>query len=162
MSAARVLVIDDDQLHLTVLSCVLRRAGYDVLPAFGPRQALGIIRNESSIDVILSDVNMPEMRGTELVREAAQISPQTASLLMSGEDIGSAEVPPGVAVLKKPITKQDLLAAVQAACELSVQLGEKVASAIEHSAELERRSRKLRSDTEEVMMRARETLRQFS
>jgi DNA-binding NtrC family response regulator len=122
MSAARVLIVDDDQLVLAVLSGMLRIAGYEVLPATGPRQALGIIKNQTPVDVLLSDVDMPDMLGTELVLEAAQISPRTKSLLMTGGALSSAEVPHGVAVLRKPIAKKDLLDAVQAAWERSLQL----------------------------------------
>jgi DNA-binding NtrC family response regulator len=153
------LVVDDDQLHLTALSGLLRIAGYDVLPATGPLQALGIIKNESPVDVLLSDVNMPEMAGMELVLEAAQISPQTASLLMTGGVLNSNDVPAGLAVLRKPIAKQDLLDAVQAAWKRSLQLGERLAYEMERSAELMRHSQRLISETEEAIVRARETVR---
>ena len=153
------MVVDDDQVVLKVLSSMLRMAGHDVLAASGPRQALGIIKNQPPIDVLLSDVNMPEMAGTELVREAAQISPRTASLLMTGGVISSNEVPPGVAVLRKPIAKQDLLDAVQAAWKWSVELRERLAYEMERSSELKRHSQRLISESQEVIVRARETVR---
>jgi DNA-binding NtrC family response regulator len=159
MAAARVLVVDDDQLVLTFLSGMLHMAGYDVLPATEPRQALGIIKNDPPIHVLLSDMNMPEMPGKELILEAAQVSPLTTSLLMTGGVLSSAEVPQGVAVLRKPIFKQDLLDAVQAAWKRSVQLGEKLASEVERSAELKRHSQRLISETQEAIVRARETVR---
>jgi DNA-binding NtrC family response regulator len=159
MAAARVLVVDDDQVVLKVLSGMLRIAGYEVLPATGPSEALGMIKNQPPIDVLLSDVNMPEMAGTELIREAAQISPQTASLLMTGGVISSAEVPPDVAVLRKPFAKQDLLDAVQAALERSLQLRENLAYEIGRSAELKRHSQRLVSESQEAIIIARETVR---
>jgi CheY-like chemotaxis protein len=112
---ARILVVDDEALLLESLSKLLSRIGYDVLPARGSAQALAILESHSPVDVILSDVSMPEMRGTELVRECAQISPGTACLLMTAGMLDDSEVPSGVPVLRKPVLKVDLIAAVESA-----------------------------------------------
>jgi two-component system OmpR family response regulator len=64
-AAAKVLVVDDEPPVLEVVAQILRDGGYEVLPASGPRQAFEIIRNQSPIDVVVSDVSMPEMRSTE-------------------------------------------------------------------------------------------------
>ena len=125
MAAARILIVDDDVILLDVLGRTLRRQGYDVLLACHPREALTIVRQQAPIDVVLSDIMMPEMQGTELVREIAQISPQTAPLLMTA---GPAQVTDGIAVLRKPVSIQVLTSAVQAALEQSAQLRDDFAS----------------------------------
>ena len=68
---------------LAAVSQLLIRRGYHVLSASGPRQALEIVRTQTPIQLVLSDIEMPEMRGTELICEVARLSPQTAGLLMT-------------------------------------------------------------------------------
>jgi FixJ family two-component response regulator len=61
---------------------------------------------------------MPEMRGTELVREIVRLSPETACLLMTG--YFPSDVPDAVALLRKPFTLQELVSAVEAALAQSL------------------------------------------
>jgi response regulator RpfG family c-di-GMP phosphodiesterase len=159
MAAARVLVVDDDELHLVLMERLLSKCGLQVVPATGPRQALEIIKNDCGIDVIVSDVQMPQMPGTELVREAAQILPATASLLLTGGPVDPTEVPPGVAVLRKPIATRDLLAAVQAAFAKSLQLRMELAASRETNRQLKQENERLRAETEEAGRKAVETIR---
>src|SRR4051812_26619516 len=102
MAATRVLVVDDDSLMLEVVSRMLHREGYEVLPAHGPQQALDLVRNAHPVDLVLADIRMPEMSGPQLVREMADLSPRMASMLMTAGLIDTADVPEGVAVLRKP------------------------------------------------------------
>src|SRR5215472_11942829 len=101
MSTARILVVDDNAVMLDAISQMLRREGYEVFPAAGPSQALEIVRNNSP-DLALSDVVMPEMRGTQLVREIVRLSPQTVCVLMTGYCPG--DLANGIALLRKPFT----------------------------------------------------------
>jgi len=117
VATARVLVVDDDDLFLNATSRMLSRAGYEVLPANRPHQALEIIRKNPQIDLVISDVVMPEMRGTELVREIARIRPETARLLYTGGPTDPAEAPEGVRLLRKPLSHAELISAASAALE---------------------------------------------
>jgi two-component system, cell cycle sensor histidine kinase and response regulator CckA len=128
LSAARVLVVDDEQLCLDVTSRRLRREGYEVFPASGPRQALEIVKKNPLMDLVLSDIHMPEMRGTELVREIARISPRTASIFMTAFVLNPRDVPKGVALLKKPFSTQELIFAVQAALARSAEVSANLAA----------------------------------
>lgn len=121
MATARVLVVDDDDLFLNATSRMLSRAGYEVLPANRPHQALEIIRKNPPIDLVISDVAMPEMRGTELVREIARIRPETARLLFTGGPTDPAEAPEGVPLLRKPLSHAELISAASAALERSAE-----------------------------------------
>jgi CheY-like chemotaxis protein len=89
----------------------------------GPSQALEAIWNKRPIDVVLSDVMMPEMRGTELVREIPSILPQTACILMTGSELDPADVPEGVYLVFKPVSTPNLIAAIQAAIARSAEGG---------------------------------------
>jgi DNA-binding NtrC family response regulator len=159
MAAARVLVIDDNQLYLAALDKMLHRGGYQVLQATDARRALELIRNEPLIDVVLSDVMMPGMPGTDLAREVALISPQTAVVLMTGGVISSAAVPNDTTLLKKPFSMQDLFAAVQTAVVRSTQLRAMLASELEKVAGLQQHSKQLILELEKVHRDAAETCR---
>ena len=58
------MVVDDDAMMLASVSRMLSRQGYEVLPASGPRQALEIVRTPPPIQLVVSDVEMPERHMT--------------------------------------------------------------------------------------------------
>src|SRR5690242_8385552 len=104
MSRASVLVVDDDSSFLHAVNRILLREGYEVLPSGSPHQALETIRNVGPVDLVLSDIMMPNMPDTELVRQIAEFSPRTASVLMTGGCVDATALPNGVPVLKKPFS----------------------------------------------------------
>src|SRR5215472_12071509 len=120
MAAERIMIVDDDSLFLEVVTRILSRAGYEVFSAAGPRDALEIIRNNAPVDLVVSDVAMPEMRGTQLVREVVRLSPQTARVLMTGSARALEDVPDDVPLLRKPFTGERLITAVETALARSV------------------------------------------
>jgi CheY-like chemotaxis protein len=63
----RILIIDDDDLVLKTFALVVKRAGYDVLTATGYEEALKIINSER-LDLVLSDIRMPERNGVETIK----------------------------------------------------------------------------------------------
>jgi len=63
----RVLIVDDSKATRSMVAFTLRRAGYDVAEAENGRQALAAIE-DSRFDLLIADVNMPEMNGFEMVR----------------------------------------------------------------------------------------------
>ena len=153
-ATARVLVVDDDATMLVSVSRMLSRQGYEVLPAYGPSQALEIVRTPPPVQLILSDVEMPEMRGTQLVSEVFKLSPETAGLLMTG-GIEPPDVPEGVAVLKKPFSTAELILAVQSTLARSVELYGRM-------RELAERNERLRSELQRAVEKRIGTLRQSS
>jgi DNA-binding NarL/FixJ family response regulator len=158
MSAARVLVVDDEPAVLRIVSSILRYKGYEVLPTSSPRQALEIVKNDPPINLIVSDIGMPEMSGAELVREVARISPQTAPVLMTGGIVEPGQVPVGVPVLRKPLSTENLLSACQAALERSASLSTQLARAREKCDELRREGNRLRSECGAAVQRSAELI----
>ena len=154
-AAARVLVVDDDALMLATVSEILSRQGYEVLPASGPRQALEIVRTPPPVQLILSDIAMPEMRGTQLVSEVFRLSPGTLGLLMTGDIACPSDVPEGIAIIRKPFSAQELILAVHSSLERSAELAARM-------RELAERNRRLRSELQEAVEKSIETLRQSS
>jgi two-component system response regulator PilR (NtrC family) len=82
MPATRVLVVDDERSMRELLSIVLRRDGYDVLLAADGKIAVEILKRER-VDVLITDIRMPEMNGVEVLREAKRIDPGMISIIMT-------------------------------------------------------------------------------
>jgi DNA-binding response OmpR family regulator len=61
----RILIVDDDQTFLVMLSALLKRQGYEILTAFDGLDALVKIK-ENSVDLILLDIMMPELNGYDV------------------------------------------------------------------------------------------------
>jgi hypothetical protein len=81
----RILVVDDEGPVLRVMCKILRRAGYIVHPAGGPFEAQDEIRRRGcELDLVVSDVMMPGMNGTELAAWLHARCPDTPVLLVSG------------------------------------------------------------------------------
>ena len=95
-----ILLADDEVLIRNVARKVLQSAGYFVLPANDGEEALNISRQyPGKIDVLLSDVNMPNLDGLELREQILFERPETKVLLMSGQVESPAE---SIPFLRKP------------------------------------------------------------
>jgi CheY-like chemotaxis protein len=81
----RVLLAEDDPSVAGIAEVMLSDLGHKVVRAANAEEALGILRSDAEIDLLLSDVVMPgEMNGVELARQAAEMRPQVKILLSSG------------------------------------------------------------------------------
>ena len=77
-----LLVVDDDESNLESLEGVFAKEGYTILLAQGGRQALEFVRKQR-VDVILTDLMMPEMDGLDLLRSIKTVSPESEVILMT-------------------------------------------------------------------------------
>jgi two-component system, NtrC family, response regulator PilR len=77
-----ILVVDDEPNIIEVLEIVLVDEGMEVLKSTSGREALAILR-EKEIDVVISDIKMPDFSGVELLREARQIAPETIFIMIT-------------------------------------------------------------------------------
>lgn len=104
MSACSILIVDDELMLRDVVVEALQDHGYDVLVASDGPGALEILRGPGRIDVVFSDVSMPNgMSGVELAERAAEIRPGIRVILASGFAKGQLPpIPKGVAFLPKP------------------------------------------------------------
>jgi signal transduction histidine kinase len=81
-TASRVLLVDDDEPVLALTAMMLREHGYSVLEANGGAAALGLLdRCDEPIDVLVTDLAMPGMRGSELAAYARRRRPDLPVLL---------------------------------------------------------------------------------
>jgi two-component system response regulator PilR (NtrC family) len=81
-AATRLLVVDDERSMRELLSIVLRRDGYDVLVAESGKAALDVLKRER-VDILITDIRMPEMSGVDVLREAKLIDPSIICIVMT-------------------------------------------------------------------------------
>jgi len=112
-----VLLCEDEEGVRHLIETVLTSHGYRVLAASGPLQALEIAA-ERSIDVLVSDVIMPDLSGPELARRMESLRPGVRTLFVSGytaETVrGRGRLPADSAFLEKPFHQLALLRAIRA------------------------------------------------
>lgn len=111
----RVLLVEDDSRVRTLGALVLRYAGYTVVTAGGPLEALDIVRADSDIGVVVTDIVMPEMNGFDLADELQQVAPSVRIVLMSGFTSDSFRRMVDVPFVSKPFTPASLTAGVEQA-----------------------------------------------
>ena len=81
-----ILCVDDNEQSLSVRSFLLDTRGYRVVSFTSPVEALDYIASAlpGTIDLLLSDLIMPQMDGNDLVRRAKQLHPTLPAMIVSG------------------------------------------------------------------------------
>lgn len=112
----RVMVVDDEMGIRSLMRKVLLREGYEVLEAGSAREALDAIQDHP-VDLLLTDVVMPEVSGRELAEQVVAMHPSTRVLYVSGftaeTSVETGNFPPGSQLLQKPFTLAALLRKVK-------------------------------------------------
>ena len=107
-----ILLAEDATAVRVAARQILERFGYTVLEAANGTDALNTAQNGAAIDLLLTDVVMPEMSGRELVERFAKLRPNTKVLFMSGytDDaiVRHGVLRPGTAYLQKPFSPDTL------------------------------------------------------
>ncbi|MBM6578823.1 PAS domain S-box protein [Microvirga sp. BT689] len=105
-SAGTVLIVEDEPAVLEVASDIFDSLGYDVLTATDANEAVAVLGGDASIDVMFSDVIMPNgMNGVELSRKAREMRPDLKILLASGYPMSALPAEglgAGVSFISKP------------------------------------------------------------
>lgn len=81
--AAKILFVDDEQQMLTALNRVFRGKSYKVFTANSGQEGLDVLATEE-IDVIVSDMRMPEMDGAAFLEKALELQPDSRRILLTG------------------------------------------------------------------------------
>jgi two-component system, cell cycle sensor histidine kinase and response regulator CckA len=117
-----VLVVEDEEAVRTLASRVLGQYGYTVIEARNGLDAVQLLEErQPSVDLVLTDVVMPEMSGLELSRRLAVLRPSTPVLFMSGyteseklqPDIRETDAP----FLQKPFSAESLMLRIREALD---------------------------------------------
>ena len=85
-----ILCVDHNEQNLAIRSFLLETRGYRVLAATSPHEALERLERfaRGEIALLLCDLMMPQMEGTELIRRARELQPGLPTLLVSGTVTG--------------------------------------------------------------------------
>jgi putative two-component system response regulator len=79
----KVLVIDDDQAMLDLICKVLKQRGFDLYAASDGDKGMELFKKENP-SIILTDINMPEITGIEILKIIKKVSPITQVIVFSG------------------------------------------------------------------------------
>lgn len=129
---ASILLVDDDKSSLLIYDDILAQEGFEILKAENGRQALSILQKRP-VDLLITDLFMPEMDGFDLIRTAKAIYPEQFDLLVIVVT-GSDDVQAAIATLDlgvfgyiiKPPNPNDLNALVKRALEKQKLLRNKI------------------------------------
>lgn len=121
----RILVIDDEELVLATLSAMLEENGYEVLEAGDGKEALRLLRMASLREreqeggmpkVVITDMNMPERDGTQMIVDLRRLHPELRIIAISGSGrdlLNMAETLGADRILQKPFELEQLLETVR-------------------------------------------------
>jgi DNA-binding NtrC family response regulator len=111
-----ILVVDDDHVFRSSINTILRRAGFRTFEARDGLEAYEIVRTiGASIELLLTDLQMPRMDGLSLIESVRELHPKMPVLLITG--LRPENQSRNYAVLTKPIGSEALLEAVRRAIE---------------------------------------------
>jgi DNA-binding NtrC family response regulator len=109
----RILVVDDEESLLVVMEQYLRRLGHDVIACRDGQEAWNAFeRDPGSFTLVLADMTLPEMSGSELLSKMLNLNPRISILICSGYPFDSSTLPAShqhqIGFLQKPFTPRML------------------------------------------------------
>jgi two-component system cell cycle sensor histidine kinase/response regulator CckA len=115
---ANILLVDDNEPVRKAIGSFLRMSGYRVWQAGYPEEAIQMARKLSKeIDLVVTDVVMPQMSGRELAERLTADRPELKILFISGYTeqalVAQETLKAGTAFLPKPFPMQDLVRKIQ-------------------------------------------------
>jgi CheY-like chemotaxis protein len=115
-SPLKILIVDDQEIIRELISEILRSDGHDITVAATGVEAL-LQLNKAQFDLIISDLSMPDMTGSQLASEIRAKGNKIPFILLTGfgdEMLAQGSTPPGVdLVLSKPVTSASLYQAIK-------------------------------------------------
>jgi len=114
----RILVVDDEAQMRKVLRLMLEGTGYEVLDAENGKKALNL-QETTPVDLIITDIIMPEMEGIEFIMKVRKITPHVKIIAISGDCKVDPDLSLGIAgqlganrTLLKPVSKSVLMSVI--------------------------------------------------
>lgn len=105
---AIILLVEDEPAVRGLFALSLRKDGYFVLEASNGAEALAVVEQAGRVDLVVTDVVMPVMKGTELAARLRETYPQLRFIFVSGYVIHD-NLGPNAVLLQKPFVRQDLV-----------------------------------------------------
>lgn len=116
MDAEKILVVDDDEALLYMMASHLERQGYLVESTSNPFQGLELVKTKGPFVVLVTDLMMPYMDGTQLLRKARQVDPRLEVIVITA----SASVETAIATLREDGAYNYLMKPLENINELSI------------------------------------------
>lgn len=116
-NAEKILIVDDEKDIRKLVGIYLKRQGYQILEAENGKQAIDLVRENSDIDLIIMDIMMPEMSGTEscaVIREFSSVPVLFLTAKTQEPDKNEAYDIGGDDFLSKPFEQGELIRKVKA------------------------------------------------
>ena len=121
MTAARILVVDDDSVSRAILREILEKEGLQVVEATNSDEGIQTYKAEPS-DVVVTDLFMPEKGGLDVIGKVREFDPDARLIVVSGIDLREkfdifrlAEQLGAMCTLQKPVKPEVLIESVWAA-----------------------------------------------
>jgi CheY-like chemotaxis protein len=115
----RILVVEDDPNVRETSSWMLEAEGFHVERATNAHEAWTVLQGGRA-ELVLSDVNMPEVSGVELAKRVADVYPQIPVILTSGDDLSAMlKRKNATCYLPKPFDRSSLIKAIYSAANES-------------------------------------------
>jgi PAS domain S-box-containing protein len=117
-----ILIVEDERAVLELTKRILTQAGYHVIAATTPEEAIEACQQTSrQIDLLLSDMVMPQISGIDLARRARDLQPNVRIAFMTGYSREflerHAKLGDVIAIIEKPFSTDRLLSAVRSALD---------------------------------------------
>jgi DNA-binding NtrC family response regulator len=127
MNNTRILVVDDDQDMLDLAEYHLKAQGYQTVGAQTGERGVELFK-ENNFDVVLIDLQLPDISGIEVVKRLKELSPETEIIMISGHSSVSKAVEATKAgafyFVEKPVEFEELMLLIEKALEHRVQAEE--------------------------------------
>ena len=115
----RILIVDDEEMIVSMEKLMLERLGYHVTPMMGSVETLAIFKkNPDNFDLLITDMTMPQMTGIQLAKEIRSIRPDIPVIICSGfSDQINSDTSKAMGIqgyLMKPVIKKELANTIRA------------------------------------------------
>jgi PAS domain S-box-containing protein len=111
---ATILLVEDDHALAELATGMLQGGGFTVFSVSNARAALDVLRSDRQIDLLISDIMMPDMNGAELARIVRRECPGVFILLSTGyAEAAASKIAQEFPLLRKPYGREALLAQVE-------------------------------------------------
>ncbi|MGD2122444.1 MAG: response regulator [Gemmatimonadota bacterium] len=118
---AKILIVDDEEMDRILLSEILHQAGHE--PLFAPNGQVALnIWKRAKVDLVVTDIVMPELNGLELFEKMREEDPWVRVIAISGvtaKKLNEAASSGALAILTKPVDPEELLTEIEKALENS-------------------------------------------
>ena len=104
----KILVVDDDLMVAGFMFDVLEGLGHDAQEVYSGQEALELLRTDDSFDLVITDLNMPDMNGYELTGAIKDTWPDLQVALVTANYYADMGEDPVLKVLPKPYSREEL------------------------------------------------------